>query len=79
MVEGEIKLLPLQAGDARMEPQHCKENLGSSGCLKKINGGRCPTNCLKTNICGGWKPREGKLPTRALFAGKLKSEESRAT
>lgn len=79
MVEGEITLLPLKAGEARMEPSACKENLGSSGCLKKVNGGRCPTNCLVTNTCGGWKPRENALPTRALFAGKLKTEESRAT
>lgn len=73
-MEGEIRLLPLKAGEFRMEPASCKENLGSSGCVKKMNGGRCPTNCLATGTCGGWKPRDNALPTWELFRGKLKSD-----
>lgn len=76
----EIKLFPLKAGDARMEPQHCKENLGSSGCVKKVMNGRCPTNCAVTSECGGWRPRDNALPTWDVFKGKLNPpDESRST
>lgn len=67
MLEGLVRLKPLVAGDYRPEPENCKRNFGDSKCIKKVHGGTCPTNCLATGICGGWGPRDGKLPTMSLL------------
>ena len=58
-----VRLKPLVAtGDYRPEPPNCKRNLGDSRCIAKLRGGNCPTNCLETGECGGWKPRGGLIP-----------------
>ncbi len=69
-----INLLPLVPGDFRMQPQCCSLNLASSQCKRRVKGGTCPTQLLKTGTCGGWKPREGKRPTFSLFEDILPNE-----
>jgi hypothetical protein len=62
------KLLPLQkGGDYKPQPQHCKCAFGDSKCFKKANNGQCPTDILKTEICGGWQPRKGLPEMKRLI------------
>jgi|GEM_PF-6025509 len=66
-LEDYITLKPLVEGLYRPEPPNCKRNFGDRRCIKKVQGGTCPTNCLETGVCGGWKPRDGLLPLRSLI------------